>query len=303
MGDGVGSSTGDGIIAATTPRGRADDSGGRDMAPGTGTLAFAIAAIGGVVGLLLLVVSFTSWRFGAWIPREQLTTGLVGAAMAGVAPGLLRVNAMFLWEETRSLFWPVAVAVPGLFAVSAIHQSDLALHGGADGLATLFSLGWLLVLLGLSVFVLIAFVQQMLEPALPPDPAVAPLPGWAKPLLALLGSAWLGAGMGLLLGPSFWGRFVPWRVSTLDAQALGVWSLALGVGVLGALAEDDLARVRPALTAVVGAGVALAVVLLGHAGVVDWSSIGGIALVVLVGGLLATGAVGTLLWRSARLAP
>ncbi|MFG2377780.1 hypothetical protein ACGFY9_40775 [Streptomyces sp. NPDC048504] len=49
--------------------------------------------------------------------------------------------------------------------------------------------------------------------------------------------------------PGFWADFVPWTVNRVDAQALGVWALTLGVGVLGALAEDDLDRTRPVLRA------------------------------------------------------
>ncbi|MGY5102955.1 hypothetical protein, partial [Streptomyces sp. 900105245] len=64
-------------------------------------------------------------------------------------------------------------------------------------------------------------------------PRTTPLPGWAKPPLAVLGSAWLGIGTGLLVRPGFWADFVPWHTSRLDAQALGVRAVALGVGVLG----------------------------------------------------------------------
>ncbi|MEV5910157.1 hypothetical protein [Streptomyces chartreusis] len=46
----------------------------------------------------------------------------------------------------------------------------------------------------------------------------------------------------MLIRPGFWADFVPWGTDRVDAQALGVWALALGVGVLGALAEDDLTR-------------------------------------------------------------
>ncbi|WP_151773704.1 hypothetical protein [Streptomyces abyssomicinicus] len=57
----------------------------------------------------------------------------------------------------------------------------------------------------------------------------------------MLGSSWSGVGAGLLSLPGYWGGFVPWEMNRADAQARGVWASALGVGVLGILAEDDLA--------------------------------------------------------------
>ncbi|MFJ7071699.1 hypothetical protein [Streptomyces sp. NPDC098781] len=83
---------------------------------------------------------------------------------------------------------------------------------------------------------------------------------------------------------------MPWRTGRLDAQALGVWALALGVGVLGALAEDDLTRSRPALLALPGTAVALTVILAARAGEVEWSSGPALSLVCMVAGLLLAGA-------------
>ncbi|MET9623776.1 hypothetical protein ABZZ37_23865 [Streptomyces sp. NPDC006464] len=107
-----------------------------------------------------------------------------------------------------------------------------------------------------------------------------------------MGSGWLGLGTGLLVRPDFWADLVPWEVNRADAQGLGVWALSLGVGSLGAPAEDDLARVRPALIAVPGIALAATVVFAVHASTVDWASGPGVSLIALVGGLLTTGVVG-----------
>ncbi|MGW7489614.1 hypothetical protein [Streptomyces sp. NPDC054786] len=77
-----------------------------------------------------------------------------------------------------------------------------------------------------------------------------------------------------------------------DAQALGVWALALGVGVLGALTEDGLTRLRPALLALPGVALTVALVLVVHAIEVNWPSGPGLSLIVLVGGLLLAGLIG-----------
>lgn len=114
----------------------------------------------------------------------------------------------------------------------------------------------------------------------------------------MLGSAWFGIGAGLLTRPGFWADFVPWTVNRVDAQALGVWALALGVGVLGALAEDDLDRTRPALRALPGTAIAAAFVLAFRASSVKRASGPALGLVCMLTGLPLAGASGRLLLGS-----
>ncbi|MER7537868.1 hypothetical protein ABTX77_24215 [Streptomyces sp. NPDC097704] len=143
-------------------------------------------------------------------------------------------------------------------------------------------------------------LMSLTEEGAAPRRPVVPLPAWSKPPLAVLGSGWLGIGAGLLFFPAFWGALLPWTVNRADAQGLGVWALALGVGVLGSLAEDDLARIRPARNAVPVVAPALGAALAARASTVDWASGPGAALVALVAGLLVTGVSGR--WLLARAA-
>ena len=105
-------------------------------------------------------------------------------------------------------------------------------------------------------------------------------------VLAVLGSAWLGIGAGLLTRPAFWAGFVPWTVNRVDAQTLG------------ALAEDDLDRTRPALLALPGTAIAAAVVPAFRASSVNWTSGPALGLVCMLTGLLLAGASGRLLLGS-----
>ncbi|MGC0314471.1 hypothetical protein [Kitasatospora acidiphila] len=156
----------------------------------------------------------------------------------------------------------------------------------------LFSLGWVGVLAPLALGAVICLLLQYLTPGTPVRERTVPIPGWAKPFLALLGSSWFGIGAGLLAVPGFWGALLPWRVDRADAQALGVWALALGVGVLGGLVEDDLARLRPALLSLPGVAVVAGVLLGSRAGEVHWASGPGVSLIVMLAGLLASGGIG-----------
>ncbi|MFE1904996.1 hypothetical protein ACFW96_15205 [Streptomyces gardneri] len=269
--------------------------GGRELSPAVVILSSVVGGISLTVGALLAVTSLAGYAAGAWVSPEPLSPGLLGAAMAGVAPALFGIGRARHWEEARSLVLPLAIVLVGLFAVSLLNGGTLqAVHGGPLFLA-LFSLGWVATLGLLALAAVVCLAAQYRRPA-PPGaagrPRVAPLPGWSKPLLAVLGSGWLGIGAGLLAFPAFWGPLLPWTVNRADAQGLGVWALALGFGVLGSLAEDDLARIRPALTAVPSVALAVAVLLAVHARSVDWTSGPGVSLLALVAGLFTTGVAG-----------
>ncbi|WP_328685694.1 hypothetical protein [Streptomyces sp. NBC_00343] len=276
----------------------APPTGGRPLTAGIAMLATAVAVVSLLVGGLLTVVSPTGHVFGAWPSPESVSPGLIGAAMLGTAPGLFTVARARLWEEVRTLVYPLGIVLVGLFAVTLLNAGRLYIARGGSVVPVLFSLGWLFTLGLLCVAVLITLTWQHLTPADPPPSRTSPLPGWSKPPLAVLGSAWLGIGAGLLTRPGFWADFVPWTVNRVDAQALGVWALALGVGVLGALAEDDLDRTRPALLALPGTAIATAVVLAFRASSVNWSSGPALGLVCMLTGLFLAGASGLLLLGS-----
>ncbi|MFF4870859.1 hypothetical protein [Streptomyces sp. NPDC000961] len=278
---------------------------GRDLSPGVVVLSKVVGGVSLAVGALLAATALAGYAAGAWASPEALSPGLLGAAMAGVAPALLTVGRARVWEEVRSLVLPLATVLVGLFAVSLLNGGSLRAAKGGPLFLVLFSLGWVATLGALALGAVGCLVAQYRVRARPADAGrrvpAAPLPGWSKPPLAVLGSGWLGIGAGLLAFPAFWGPLVPWTVNRADAQGLGVWALALGVGVLASLVEDDLTRLRPALVAVPSVALAAAVVLAVHASQVDWASGPGASLVALLAGLLVTGASGRwLLTRASR---
>ncbi|MFJ9817293.1 hypothetical protein ACIRU3_18850 [Streptomyces sp. NPDC101151] len=270
---------------------------GRPLSAGVALLATAVAVINLLVGGALTAVALTGHVLGAWPSPDPLNPGLIGAGMLGTAPALFGLSRTRTWEQARTLVLPLVVVLAGLFAVSLVNAGRLYLAHGGPIVSVLFSLGWLFVLGLLCVAAVICLAGQLLGRSGPAVPRTAPLPGWSKPPLAVLGSSWLGIGTGLLLRPAFWADFVPWQTDRADAQALGVWALALGVGVLGSLAEDDLDRTRPALLSLPGTAFAMTVVLAARAPHVDWSSGPGLSLIGMVAGLLAAGVSGRLLLR------
>ncbi|MFF3210169.1 hypothetical protein ACFYYB_05865 [Streptomyces sp. NPDC002886] len=265
---------------------------GRPLTAGVTMLAVVVGVVSLTTGAFLVAASLAGYAGGAWKSPDPLSPGLIGAAMAGVTPGLFAIGRARVWEEARVLVIPLAVVLLGLFTVSLLNADTLQVAAGASIVLALFSLGWVALLGLLAAFAVLAVALQCFRPGSPLRTREIPLPGWSKPPMAVLGSAWLGIGAGLLVLPGFWGGFIPWEVIRADAQGLGVWALALGMGVLGALAEDDLGRLRPALLAMPGVSLATAVVLAAHAPAVDWNSGPGLALTTLIAGLFCTAVAG-----------
>ena len=247
------------------------------------------------VGALYFLFGILAIEFGAWQSASPLTPLLIGCLFLGVTPGLLASTSCAHWEQLRSLVYALLVAVVALFGASLINRDALYFSTGGGLVSFLFSLGWIAVLGLLSAAALATLGLQFLQTKEANYPQLQPLPGWSKPLLALLASAWFGLGAGLVVLPEFWGELIPWASNMLDRQVLGALALALGTGLLGALAEDDLTRLRPALSAVSAVSVLMTVVLVWQRDVIDWYSGPGLSIVGLVGGLILTSIIGRLL--------
>lgn len=279
---------------------------GRELSAAVAVMGTVVGVVSLGVGALLAVAALTGHAVGAWASPEALSPGLIGAAMVGVAPALLTLGRADDWEEARSLYLPLVVVMTGLLAVTLLNLGSLRVATGGPLFLVLFSLGWVPVVTLLALASAGCLAAQYRRPAGAAPTGrtgtAVPMPAWSRPLLAVLGSGWLGIGAGLLFLPGFWSAFVPWTVNRADAQGLGVWALSLGVGVLASLAEDDLTRSRPALRAVPAVAVACGTVLAARAADVDWGSGGAVSLLALLGGLLVTGATGQLLLRGAATA-
>lgn len=260
-------------------------------------VAMGLLALGG--GLIAFAGSAASDQLFAWEFASPLGSALFGACLLGAVPLVLTASVRARWEEARIGYLPAVLLVVILTAVTLTHRAELALGGGTV-VAAFIALAWLASMVALTLALLVGLVAQLREPAFPLA-RTAPIPRWSVPLVAVLGSAYLGLGLGLLVEPSFWGGQLPFEVSRLDAQAFGAWTLVIGATLLGALAEDDLDRVGSGLLGVTVIGLLAVVSLLWWHSEVDWSAgIHTVLFVVMIGALPATGVIGLVLRSRAR---
>lgn len=274
------------------------DLAGRETATLVSLMLAVLGGLAAIVGFVLFVGMAHTDQLFAWEVTSPVTAALLGAGFLGAVPMMFHASIRRLWEEARIGLIPAGVLVATMLGVTVLHFGELRIGGGPI-IALVLSIGWVVAMAGLTLGVVFGLLQQANEPGLPLARNV-PIPRAVAPLVALQGAAHLGLGFGLLVEPTFWSNLVPWELSTLDARALGAWCLTLGIALLQAQAEDDLHRVRPGLIGVLAIG---AVGLLGLGltrGDIDWSGWPAICLVVLVGGLFATGAVGLFLARQRR---
>lgn len=275
---------------------------GREAAPLLRLVLVLTSGAAGFIGLLLYgggVTASGPLDWFAW-PVDQVTAVVIGAGFLGAVPMLLFSATRTLWEQLRVPALAGAAVVTGLTVVTVLdidHTS--ATSGELTSPAFLLAAAWLIGVSGLTLGFVVTLVLQATEPALP-LPRTAPLPRPVLPLVALEGTALLGLGFALLVEPSFWVPLLPWQAEVLDGRMLGAWALALGLALLGALAEDDLARLRGGLLGVGGIGLLALAGLAATRSEVAWQGWSGGLAVVLLGGLAATGVVGLLLERRSR---
>ena len=275
---------------------------GRAAAPLLRVMLGLTAAAAAFIGLIayaggLMAGSRLTWF--SWTIASPVTAALLGAGFIGAVPMLLHCITRVLWEQIRV---PVIAVASVLTLMTVVTIGNIGRTGVATGSimdpAFLLGAAWLLGVGGLTLGTLASLCLQLFEPALPLARTTA-LPRWTLPLIALQGTGLAGLGFGLLAQPRFWARQVPWRMNAIDARMIGAWCLALGVALLAALVEDDLARVQGGLLGITGIGALALLALAVRHRQVDWSGWAAWSGLVLILGMTATGLVGSVLARRA----
>lgn len=198
-----------------------------------------------LAGLSLFVGTNDTDRYSAWTIDSAITAAFIGAAYwAGFfitfVSGLERV-----WAYARVAIPTVTVfTVCGLLS-TIIHDDRFHTDSGR---AITQAVTWLWLapyFAGLLWLLLVVFLQLRAPGGDPPR--VARLPGWLRAVLAVQGLALLGVGLALFISPldvadAIW----PWKLTPLTGRVVGAWLLALGVGCVSVIIENDWRRSRAA---------------------------------------------------------
>jgi hypothetical protein len=253
-----------------------------------------------LAGLSLFVGTSDTADTSAWTIKSGITAATIGAAYwAGF---FLTFLASFerTWARARVAV-PAVLVFTTLGLVSTIIDYD-RFHTDSGSVGTQL-LTWLwLVPYAVGPPLLVGLLVLQLRVPGGDPPREAPLQGWIRTVLALQAAALIGVGAALFIAPVDVGDAIwPWTLTSLTGRVIAAWLIALGVGVVHVLIENDWSRTRPAAVAYTLFGALEIVVLLRYTDAVDWD---GARVWVYLLFLLSTLAMGALGWRAAgRQAP
>lgn len=174
-------------------------------------------------------------RSFAWTIQPPVMAALFGAFYLSLAPVLVLALFARRWESVRVFVLPGMLFTFAQLVVTFLHWSRFA-HGTLS-----FRIWFASYLLPPPVFLGCYLWQQ--RRAAPLAPAT-PLARWQRTLILAVGIVvTLEALLGLML-PSWFSKSAPWKITPLNARALGGYLLLLGTMMLSIARENDRDRVR-----------------------------------------------------------
>jgi hypothetical protein len=175
----------------------------------------------------------TATRF-AWPVRPAVMAALIGSFYASLVPVVVLALFGRRWESVRVFVLPGAIFTFAQLVVTFLHW-DRFLHGTLP-----FQIWFASYLLPPPVFLGCYLWQQRRAG---PVVSASPLPRWQRTLLIALGGVFtLLALVGLFL-PAVISNSAPWKITPLNARALGGYLLLLGAMLLSMARENDRDRV------------------------------------------------------------
>ena len=199
-------------------------------------LFFAVSATISVA----LAPAQTSANF-AWTIKPEVMAALFGAFYAALAPVLVLLIFARRWEMVRVFVLPGMLFTAAQLIVTLLHWDRFAV-GTAP-----FNIWFASYLLPPPVFLACYVWQQRRADASGQVNQVdhdRPLATWQRRALIALGALFTLEAMVALVWPAWFTSSAPWKITPLNARALGGFFLLLGLLLLSMARENDRERVR-----------------------------------------------------------
>lgn len=239
-------------------------------------------------GIQLFVLSARTETFFAWTIAVPLTAAVDGAFYLASFVLLVPAFRARSWGEVRPLAWGVLV-VSTLKLVATLLHTSLFHFGAQDLTPRIAAWVWLAVYIAEPIVLGALIIVELRTPGRDP-PVAQPMQPALRTSSSALAVVLLMLGLAMLLAPSSVAARWPWTLTTLTAQAIAAWFVAMGV-LVGLTARDaDGRRSRNVWVALVLLCVLQAVALARYPDAFDWGSAAGVAYVAL---LVCIGGMGT----------
>jgi hypothetical protein len=225
----------------------------------------------------------------AWTIQPPLTAAFFGAGYAAGCVLVVLALQRGTWASARVGYLTVLLFVVLASAATLLHL-DRFHFDAVDALPRAAAWVWLAVYIVVPVAMVAALPAQLRSPGVDRASGVRLGPA-LRVALVVQATVLIVAGVALFLVDSSRARW-PWELTELTARAMASWLVALGVGAVLAVAQDDLVRLRPAaITSVVLAVLQLAA-LVRFAGDVAWDRPASAVYVLALLGMLTVGLAG-----------
>ncbi|WP_456610266.1 hypothetical protein [Blastococcus sp. SYSU DS0619] len=242
----------------------------RVVLPGTRLLLYVFSALTLLAFVSLFLGSSRTDDYFAWTIAPPATAAFLGAAYAAGCVLVVLSLRVDSWARIRIPFVTVLVFTALTLIATLLHLDRF--HFGAPGVVPRSAAWfWLGVYVLVPVSMLVMLVRQE-RPTRRDPPGHVPLPAGLSAVLAVQGVVFLAAGATLFAAPGTEASLWPWPLTPLTARAVASWLLAFGVGIVLALRDRDLDRLRLAAVAYAVFGALELVVLLRYTDAVRWDS-------------------------------
>jgi hypothetical protein len=248
-------------------------------------------------GVPLFLGSTQTARYFAWTIKSPLTAAFLGANYwAAIVLEVLAARQR-LWARVRVAFVPVFVFTLVTLVVTLVHLDRFHLHGGAF-VTRLSTWLWLAIYILVPPAMVILGTRQLRVSGTDPERS-CPFHLVFRQAVAVEAVVLTGLGAALLIAPMSTAGIWPWALTPLTGRAIGAWLFGMGLGAAQAVRENDFGRTRIAFVAFGVAVLLQFVALARYGGELDWSSVSGVAYLLVLLGVLALSVVASLGGRAA----
>jgi hypothetical protein len=216
------------------------------------------------VSLSLLVLTEQTDRFFAWTVSPPLTAAFLGAGYAASCVFQLLAARQRLWIRAR-------IAPVGALLFTSLTLLATLIHLDRFHLDSPIGVFWVAIYAVAPPVMLVLLIRQWRMPGADAD-RTQPLVTWLRLLLGMQALILLPLGAALFIAPTLMGPLWPWTLTPLTARAIGAWLIAVGAGMVQAIWENDLDRVRIALVSFALYGALQLVAIVRYPETINWSS-------------------------------
>ncbi|TMK49352.1 MAG: hypothetical protein E6G55_00485, partial [Actinobacteria bacterium] len=216
--------------------------GVRPLTTGLRRLLYVASGLVALAGFQLFVLTDHTDRYFSWTIQPGLTAAFLGAGYTASFFFEFLSARRRAWADARHsvptvLVFTVLTEIATLLHMDKFHFGETFVWAGAAA--------W--VWIGIYTLVpltMIGLLPGQLRARGADPPKRVPLPSWSRWILGVQAVVLLPLGLALFLAPSrstWW----PWTLTPLTSQAVGAWLIGIGVGLVHAIIEADLERIRP----------------------------------------------------------